>query len=540
MSAVQRAREEDRLAPRNGKPASAQAPAVRSERQGRVALLSLANPPVNVLTEKVRAGLLAGARAAIADPDVDAVVIAAEGRLFSAGADIAEFAGGAFATDLNDVVDAFERSPKPVVIALNGVAVGGALELAMGCHWRIAAPGTRFALPEIKLGLLPGSGGTQRLPRLAGTSFALDVILSGRFFSAEEAFAAGCVEELAPDDLVGAAVSRATTLAAVGAWQRTRDLAPVAEPEVLAAVRDATTRRDDAVPAHSHCIDAVEMAWATPFDRAMARERELFWVCYETPESRALIHGFFALRRARRSERLGAVAPRRWRRAVVVGSTPLSAAARSYLDATGLRLIEASTDAGSDPVDLALLTDTAPATLAAAKGAAVAILSDTHDWPAVERVLTTADRFFGLCVGDRLVELVFPIGIDQGVAASALRLTAGDDWAVVPEWGAERAASLELLDCLRAHPDAAERRLLALVAAGFGLIDAGVVETAAAIDVLAVRAGVVPAREGGPMHQVSRRGASVVLAQWRDAFPAAAPPPSLVAVAASSDPLDGC
>jgi len=152
---------------------------VSFERRGRIGIIMIDNPPVNALGHAVRVGLVAALEQALRDPQVEAIVLASAGRIFTAGADIREFGKPSQAPTLPEVIAAFDQSPKPVVAALHGTAFGGGLELPMGCHYRVALAGTKIGLPEVKLGLLPGAGGTQRLPRLAGVERALDMIVTG-------------------------------------------------------------------------------------------------------------------------------------------------------------------------------------------------------------------------------------------------------------------------------------------------------------------------------------------------------------------------
>ena len=187
------------------------------ETRGEVAVLKLSNPPVNALAHGVRQGLQAAVAAANADPAIKAIVVTGEGRAFSAGADITEFRSGMKPPGLGEVIDGLEASEKPVVAALNGLALGGGLEVALGCHYRVAAPSvSQLGLPEVKIGILPGAGGTQRLPRTIGVEAALDMIVSGNPINAAAAAKAGLVDRIAEGDVVDAAVAFARELHRVG------------------------------------------------------------------------------------------------------------------------------------------------------------------------------------------------------------------------------------------------------------------------------------------------------------------------------------
>ena len=167
-------------------------------RDGGVAVITVDHPPVNALSRAVRAGLLEAVRAASADPQVRALLVRCAGRTFIAGADIGEFARPPEAPLLPELVQAIEDSGKPVVAALHGTALGGGFEVALAAHWRLAASGTKVGLPEVKLGIIPGAGGTQRLPRAVGKAKAMDLVLTGRLMDAAEAERAGLVSRVVP------------------------------------------------------------------------------------------------------------------------------------------------------------------------------------------------------------------------------------------------------------------------------------------------------------------------------------------------------
>src|SRR5437667_4116136 len=176
-------------------------------RDGQIALVTVDNPPVNALKHEVRSGLAEALRQAKDDDAVRAVVIACAGRTFFAGADITEFGKPPLAPGLNDVIAAIEAMPKPVIAAMHGTALGGGFELALASHFRVAVAGARVGLPEVKLGLLPGAGGTQRLPRLIGPEKALKMIVTGDPIEAREALADGIIDEIVEDDLTEGAIA---------------------------------------------------------------------------------------------------------------------------------------------------------------------------------------------------------------------------------------------------------------------------------------------------------------------------------------------
>ncbi|MCJ2086657.1 3-hydroxyacyl-CoA dehydrogenase NAD-binding domain-containing protein [Methylobacterium sp. E-005] len=287
---------------------------VRQEVDGGVAVLTLANPPVNALGAALRAALDGALDQAITDESVRAIVLAAEGKVFVGGADITEFGKPQQPPSLPDILDRLDASPKPVVAAINGVALGGGLELAMACHGRVAAPAAKLGLPEIKLGIIPGAGGTQRLPRLIGPDAAFPMMLTGDPVSAEKAAALGIVDAVVLGDLVAAARTRALEIADSGRLPRVRDrsdkLTPEAQEkfEVLAA--EATKRDPDATNVHA-LVRAVRAGLDQDFDSAVATERAEFRTLVEDPRSKALRYAFFAEREAARVPGLPKDTPRR-------------------------------------------------------------------------------------------------------------------------------------------------------------------------------------------------------------------------------------
>ncbi len=267
--------------------------------RGAVAVIRLDNPPVNGLAYAVRAGILAGLDRANADAGISAVVLVGAGKSFSAGADINELGAPMLEPILPTVIREVERSAKPVVAAVHGVAMGGGLELALGCHYRVAAPGTQVSLPEVKLGLLPGAGGTQRLPRAVGLETALNLIVSGASMPAEKLAKAGLFDEVIEGDLLAGAVAFAGRVAAQRPLPLLRER-PVAHPDAEAFVqfaRNTVAAVAKGYPAPLKCVDAVA-ASTKPFDEGSLIERQLFIELVNTPESKALRHAFLAERAA--------------------------------------------------------------------------------------------------------------------------------------------------------------------------------------------------------------------------------------------------
>ncbi len=299
---------------------------VRYEQDRDVAVMTMDNPPVNCLCHEVRRGLADALDRADLDPAVRAVVLTGSAKAFSAGADIGELDSHlAFAEpDQNELVTSIlERMSKPVVAALSGLALGGGLELALGCHYRVAAPGTRLGLPEVKLGFIPGGGGTQRLPRAVGLERALNMMLSGAHHRAEEFSATPLVQEIVEGDLVAGAIAFARRVADERPLSRLRDCRvdhPHAAP-LLRYARSAVASNRSAPAAARSIVEAVEAAVNKPFDQGMQTEISLFMALSASTEAKALRHAFFAERNAARIDGLAADTPvREIRSAAVVGA----------------------------------------------------------------------------------------------------------------------------------------------------------------------------------------------------------------------------
>ncbi|OLE39436.1 MAG: 3-hydroxyacyl-CoA dehydrogenase [Candidatus Rokubacteria bacterium 13_1_20CM_2_70_7] len=297
------------------------------DRRGRIAVLTVNNPPVNALSHGVRLGLRDGMRQAAADPGVDAVVIACAGRTFIAGADITEFGKPPKEPILHEVLDVIEQSPKPVVAAIHGTALGGGLEVAMTCHWRVGVRSARLGQPEVKLGLAPGAGGTQRLPRLVGVEKALQMTVGGDPIGGEEAHRLGLLDELVEGDLTAGAVAFAERVVAERRpLRKVRDLddkvaAARGKPEIFAEFRKSVARQTRGFRAPEACIRLVEAAVNLPFDQGLAREREAFVELVNSPESKAQRYFFFAEREAAKIPDVPADTPaREVRKAAVIGA----------------------------------------------------------------------------------------------------------------------------------------------------------------------------------------------------------------------------
>jgi 3-hydroxyacyl-CoA dehydrogenase len=287
--------------------------AVIRSKQGEIGILTVNNPPVNALSSAVRTGIEEGVKAFGADPEVKAIVLIGGGRTFIAGADIREFGKPPSGPNLNAVIAGMEDCPKPIVAALHGTALGGGLETARGAHYRVAVPSARVGLPEVHLGILPGAGGTQRLPRLTGATYALEAMVSGRHIPAKEALAKGIVDKVVDGDLLEGAVAYARELVAKNApRRRVRDLKVTLEsPTAIDDYAKSIARRARGFKAPWNIIKCVQAAVELPFDEGLKRERELFAELLTSPESAAQRYYFFAEREAAKVKDVPADTPQR-------------------------------------------------------------------------------------------------------------------------------------------------------------------------------------------------------------------------------------
>ena len=274
---------------------------ISTRKHGDVLIVLSNNPPVNALSAAVRQGLVAAIEEAEADDGVKAVVIACEGQTFFAGADITEFGKPPVMPWLPQVVDRIEACTKPVVAAIHGTALGGGLEVALGCHYRVALPSAKLGTPEVKLGLLPGAGGTQRLPRVAGVRKALEMCATGNPIGAKEGFDCGLIDRLIEDDLIPHAVGYA---------EEVRDVRPLpksserqyklneCDPTVFDEFRKENGRKFRGFDAPEYNIRAVEFACKKPYEEGVIEERKLFMELMSGTQAKAQQYFFFAERKA--------------------------------------------------------------------------------------------------------------------------------------------------------------------------------------------------------------------------------------------------
>jgi 3-hydroxyacyl-CoA dehydrogenase len=314
-----------------------------------VAVISFANPPVNGLSHTVRAGISAALERAQADPSVRAIVLTGVGGLFSAGADIREFGTPASMAEptLRQLIDLVETSAKPVIAAIAGTCLGGGLELALAAHYRVASADAKLGLPEVKLGLLPGAGGTQRLPRLVGVQRAVDMIVSGEPVAATVLANTALLDHVVDGDPQAAAVKLvASAEVTTRPPPRTRDM-PVNEPNLAALCEAARARlktQRPLLPAPMRAVDAIEAA-GKPFDEGLAIERRAFLELMETPESKGLRHAFFAERAAGKLDGLTLSTPvRPLDQAAVIGAGTMGTGIAVALLNAGIPLWLVETD----------------------------------------------------------------------------------------------------------------------------------------------------------------------------------------------------
>jgi 3-hydroxyacyl-CoA dehydrogenase len=278
-------------------------PVTDLSRDGEIAIVTLNSPPVNALSANVRDGLAEAFREAIADPQAKAIVLICEGKTFIAGADITEFGKPPKGTSLFEVEDVIESSPKPVIAAIHGTALGGGLEVALCAHYRVAVPSARCGLPEVNIGLLPGAGGTQRLPRIVGVEMALDMVTSGRHVPAKQCLEVGLIDELAPEGALRdtALAFARKVLAEHRPLKKVRDSddkvkAARGHPEIFDKFRKENARRFRGFMAPENNIRCIEAAVNLPFEEGLKAERELFRELFTGSQSKAQQYVFFAER----------------------------------------------------------------------------------------------------------------------------------------------------------------------------------------------------------------------------------------------------
>ncbi|SDK87879.1 3-hydroxyacyl-CoA dehydrogenase [Franzmannia pantelleriensis] len=464
---------------------------VTYQRHDDVGVISIDNPPVNALGQAVRQGLVDAVTRGNEDDQARALLVVAKGRTFIAGADIREFGKPPQPPLLTDVICHLEASAKPLVVALHGTALGGGLEVALGCQFRVALPGTRVGLPEVKLGLLPGAGGTQRLPRLTGVEAALDLITSGRFASAEEALTLGIIDTLSDTDSpleAGLAVVR-EMLAGTFTPRVTGNLpAPSANPDAIADYRARLEAEDPALYSPFRCIEAIAASTDISLNAGLRRERELFLACMDSPQRAGLIHAFFAARTPHKVP--GADESTAITRVALLGQHPLFQQLERSAERTGVTL-SASADASTQAC---LIAPAAEATHCPEACLRIALIADTQ-----ASQLDTLDTELALVLPARgaLAELVSLDTEPTQQQAVANLLKGLHQGVVVSHRGSLLAALTDAAGDGSGDPHAAMEAISLILA------DRGWSYRHSDIDLLAIEALGYPRHLGGPHRQAS-------------------------------------
>jgi len=528
---------------------------------GAIAVITLDSPPVNALSAAVRGAIVDGLGRAHADPEVAAVVLICAGKTFIAGADISELGKPPLPPSFEDMVVALENGPKLVIAAFHGTARGGGLETALLCHYRVADPGARMGLPEVNLGLLPGGGGTQRLPRIVGVEVALELIVTGRQIGAVEAHRLGIVDALAPaGDWRGGAIGFARAVVADGRQPvriRDRDdmLAPArGDAGIFERFRRAHPDLFRGFKAPDKILEAVAGAVNLPFDEGIARERALIGELMADRQFAALRYMFFAEREAAKVKNAPKdVAPSVIGSVAILGGGPAAEEAAKFFAASGLAMISPGErrDAAADVILLASgpecaegLVGVGPHTILAA--ANVAAL------PELARVTGKPGQIIGLKISGRLLEICHTGQTDAATIAAAMQLgRKGGKIAVL----CREAFITDRLEAVQAEakrmlldegvskaeigaaryaygfsqagdaPDAAmtaerieticEALLSPLINEGAAMVEDGTAQRASDIDAVAVLALTWPSYTGGPMFWAANVGLSRVVAGLR-------------------------
>lgn len=390
--------------------------AVNYENKNGIGVITVDNPPLNALSRGVRDGLLAAVRQAEADDSARAIVLTGAGQTFSAGADITEFDSPLKGTEINQICAAIEESPKPIVAALHGTSLGEGLEIALACHYRVASKDARLGLPEVKLGLIPGGGGTQRLPRLTGAKAALDLIISGEPVSAEAAKKAGFVDEIADGDAVAAAIALAASKAGQASHPKTGEQNAKIDAERGSAIFKERRAELKKQKRHQHaplrCVAAVEAAFELPFKEGLTRERELFYEALQDWQSKALIHAFFAERHASKIPGLSAkVKLRDIKSAGVIGSGTMGGGIAMAFANAGLPVVVVDRDQAALYKGLGVVAKNYESMVQRGR------LSQAEVEARMAAIKTTLD-YDGLADADIVVEAAFE---DMGVKGEVFR-----------------------------------------------------------------------------------------------------------------------
>jgi enoyl-CoA hydratase/carnithine racemase len=511
----------------------------RYEVLGDIAIVSLDSPPVNALSAPLRGAIVGGLQRAHADPAVAAIVLICAGRTFIAGADISELGKPPRPPSFEDMIAALENGPKPVIAAIHGSALGGGLETALLCHYRVAVPSAKLGLPEVHLGLLPGGGGTQRLPRIAGVEAALDLIVTGRSIDAIEAHKAGILDAVTEEgELRAGALAFARDLVAANRpLVRIRDrddmLAPArGRPEIFETYRQNHPKLFRGVKAPGYIIEAIKCALALPFDEGIAKERALINELLAGRESAALRYMFFAEREAAKIIGLPkGVSPLPINTVAIPGASPASAALEPIFNTAGLAVIEDTAVADliviapSEATDFATDFDT----IASATGKAGRVIAlkiskrlleirrgaetSSETVAAAMQLGRKTGKIAVLCTGDFISDRMASV---QSVLTEQLKsdgVSAEDIGAARYDYGFSGNADQPNPSMSEARKQYIQEALLyPLINTGAGLLAEGVVQRPSDIDTAMVMGFGWPAYTGGPMFWAATVGLPEVVA----------------------------
>ena len=370
-------------------------------RNGDIAVLTIQNPPVNALSQAVRQGLMERMDQAEADNSVRAILILGDGRAFIAGADITEFGKPPMTPSLPDVVDRIEASPLLVVASMHGVSLGGGLEVALGCHYRIAVPSARIGLPEVHLGLIPGAGGTQRLPRVTSVEAALDIMTTGRQVGAKEAATMGVIDVVQDGDALENGLTYAKKLLNDGAVRRPVSEMPAPTPIDWDAAYNATLARGRGQISPAQSVRAVQASVEKPFNEGIMVERQIFMDLLKSDQSKGMIHSFFSERAVGNLPELKGITPRSIEHIGVIGGGTMGAGIATAALLSGLRvtMLEMTADAG----------EAAHGRIAGNLAGALKrgkITAEQHD-TILSKTLNVITDYAGLSDADLVIEAVF-------------------------------------------------------------------------------------------------------------------------------------
>ncbi len=445
--------------------------------QGDMALIEIDNPPVNALSQCVRAGLLDALDKAEANPSIKVIALMGRGKVFIAGADIKEFGKPPQSPILPDVIAKLEQSTKAVIAVLHGVALGGGLEVALGCHYRVALNDTRLGLPEVKLGLLPGAGGTQRLPRLTGLATAADWITRGKLVDAQTALSAGLIDAISDADS-----AQEAALAVATEWKedrivlrKTGDLPNARDDEkVIDRTRQQLLNECPELYSPFRILDALEASCTLPLAEGLRRERELFFQCMNSPQRAGLIHHFFASKAIGKVP--GADAPARITSVVISGD-------HSVLQAIADQPLVERSESGSPGMKVWLGSDDTPVTI-------------TFIDPDSEQAEVGSDFSLLLIPNSQWAELI-DHGIQPVVQQALLNLFKSSGLTIIP------TRQRSLYRTLKDSTKALEGDRNSLEEAALISWEAGLCYRGSDIDVLAIETLGYPKHLGGPHYQAT-------------------------------------